>query len=98
MKGRKHTTEQVIRKLREGERLAAEGKNVAEVARELEISEQTYSRWRNQYGGMKADDAVAALGSGIAQAAQSALHSSGESAFRPAALAASITARTAERS
>jgi len=57
MKGRKHTTEQVIRKLREGERLAAEGKNVAEVARELEISEQTYSRWRNQYGGMKADDA-----------------------------------------
>jgi putative transposase len=57
MKGRKHTTEQVIRKLREGERLAAEGKNVAEVARELEISEQTYSRWSNRYGGMKADDA-----------------------------------------
>ena len=57
MKGRKHTAEQVIRKLREAERLAAEGKNVAEVARELEISEQTYSRWRNQYGGMKADDA-----------------------------------------
>lgn len=57
MKGRKHTAEQVIRKLREGERLAAEGKGVAEVARELEISEQTYSRWRNQYGGMKADDA-----------------------------------------
>jgi len=47
----------VIRKLREGERLAAEGMNVAEVARALEISEQTYSRWRNQYGGMKADDA-----------------------------------------
>ena len=45
-----------------------------------------------------ADDAVAALGSGIAQAAHSALHSSGESAFRPPALAASITARTAERS
>ncbi len=57
MKGRKHPAEQVIRKLREGERLAAEGKNVAEVARELEVSEQTYSRWRNQYGGMKADDA-----------------------------------------
>jgi putative transposase len=57
MKGRKHTAEQVIRKLREGERLAAEGMNVAEVARALGISEQTYSRWRNQYGGMKADDA-----------------------------------------
>jgi putative transposase len=57
MNGRKHTAEQVIRKLREGERLAADGMNVAEVARALEISEQTYSRWRNQYGGMKADDA-----------------------------------------
>lgn len=57
MKGRKHTAEQVIRKLREGERLAAEGSTVAEVAKALEISEQTYSRWRNQYGGMKADDA-----------------------------------------
>ena len=57
MKGRKHTAEQVIRKLREGERLAAGGMGVAEVARALEISEQTYSRWRNQYGGMKADDA-----------------------------------------
>jgi putative transposase len=57
MKGRKHTAEQVIRKLREGERLAADGMSVAEVARALEISEQTYSRWRNQYGGMKADDA-----------------------------------------
>jgi len=45
-----------------------------------------------------ADDAVAALGSGIAQASQSALHSAGESAFLPPALAASITARTAERS
>jgi putative transposase len=57
MKGRKHTAEQVIRKLREGERRAAGGMSVAEVARALEISEQTYSRWRNQYGGMKADDA-----------------------------------------
>lgn len=57
MKGRKHTAEQVIRKLREGERLAAEGSTVAEVAKTLEISEQTYSRWRNQYGGMKVDDA-----------------------------------------
>jgi len=44
MKGRKHTAEQVIRKLREGERLAAEGSTVAEVAKALEISEQTYSR------------------------------------------------------
>ena len=51
------TPEQVIRKLRESDRLLAEGKDVAEVARHLEISEPTYHRWRNQYGGMKADDA-----------------------------------------
>ena len=57
MKGRKHTPEQIVRKLREGDRLLAEGKTVAEVAKSLEISEYTFSRWRNQYGGMKADDA-----------------------------------------
>ncbi len=57
MKGRKHTPEQVVRKLREADRLLAEGKSVAEVAKALEISEHTFSRWRNQYGGMKADEA-----------------------------------------
>jgi transposase-like protein len=57
MKRRRHTPEQVIRKLREADRLLAEGKDVAEVARHLEVSEPTYHRWRNQYGGMKADDA-----------------------------------------
>jgi putative transposase len=56
MKGRRHTPEQVIRKLREADRLLAEGKTTAEVARHLEVSENTYHRWRNQYGGMKADD------------------------------------------
>ena len=35
----------------------AQGKDVEEVARHLEISTQTFHRWRNQYGGMKADDA-----------------------------------------
>ncbi|MBA3408035.1 MAG: transposase [Solirubrobacterales bacterium] len=57
MKRRRHTPEQVIRKLREAERLLAEGKTTVEVARQLEISENTYHRWRNQFGGMKADDA-----------------------------------------
>ncbi len=57
MKRRRHTPEQVIRKLREAERLLAEGKTTVEVARHLEISENTYHRWRNQFGGMKADDA-----------------------------------------
>ena len=57
MKQRRHTPEQVIRKLAEADKLLAQGKTIEEVARHLEISEQTFHRWRNQYGGMKADDA-----------------------------------------
>jgi putative transposase len=57
VKRRRHTPEQIIRKLREAEKLLGEGRTVAEAARALEISENTYHRWRNQYGGMKADDA-----------------------------------------
>ena len=57
MKQRRHTPEQVIRKLAEGEKLLAEGKTIEDAARHLEISTQTWHRWRNQYGGMKADDA-----------------------------------------
>jgi len=57
LKRRRHTPEQVIRKLREAERLLGEGKTIPEAAKAIEISEQTYHRWRNQYGGMKATDA-----------------------------------------
>lgn len=57
MKRRRHTPEQIVRKLREAERMQAEGADIAAVAKHLEISEQTFHRWRNQYGGMKADDA-----------------------------------------
>ena len=57
MKRRRHTPEQVIRKLTEGERLLGQGKDLAEVCRHLEITESTWNRWRNQYGGMKADEA-----------------------------------------
>jgi putative transposase len=53
----RHTPEQIIRKLREADRLLGEGADVADVARHLEVSEQTYHRWRNQFGGLKADDA-----------------------------------------
>ena len=51
MKRHRHTPEQVIRKLREGERLLADGKDLTEVLRQLEISEATWNRWRNQYAG-----------------------------------------------
>jgi putative transposase len=57
MARRRHTPEQIVRKLREADRLLNEGKDLAEVARHLEVSEATYHRWRAQYGGMKADDA-----------------------------------------
>ena len=57
MKRRRHAPEQIIRMLREAERMLGEGKTIPEAAKELGISEQTYHRWRNQYGGMKANDA-----------------------------------------
>ena len=58
MAGRnRHTPEQVVRKLTEADRLLADGDDVAAVCRALSISEQTYYRWRNQFGGLKAQDA-----------------------------------------
>jgi len=57
MTRRRHTPDQVIRKLREGERLLGQGQSMPEMLKVLEVSEQTWHRWRNQYGGMKADDA-----------------------------------------
>ena len=57
MKGKKHKPEQIIKKLREAELMLAAGKTIGHVAQALEISEQTFQRWRNQYGGMKAEEA-----------------------------------------
>lgn len=56
MKRRRHTPEQIVRKLREADRLLAAGAEPPEVAKALEVSEATYHRWRAHYGGMKADD------------------------------------------
>ena len=56
MKRRRHTPEQIVRKLREADRLLGEGRDLAEVSKALEVSEATFHRWRAQYGGMKADD------------------------------------------
>ena len=57
MERHRHSPEQVVRKLREGERLLNDGKDVVEVLRHLEISEATWNRWRAQYGGMKLSEA-----------------------------------------
>ena len=51
-KRRRHSPEQIIRKLREAERLKSDGKTVGAICQHLEISEQTFHRWRNAYGGM----------------------------------------------
>src|SRR4051795_11030939 len=53
VKRRRHTPEQVIRKLREADRMLGEAKTIPEVAKALEISENTYHRWQRQFGGMK---------------------------------------------
>src|ERR1700730_13370518 len=53
MKRRSHIPEQVVRKLREAERMFGEGKAIPEVAKELEISENTFHRWRAEHGGMR---------------------------------------------
>jgi len=55
MKRHRHTPEQAVRKLREGERLLTEGTDLTEVLRHLEIAESTWNRWRSQYGGMTVD-------------------------------------------
>ncbi len=54
---KRHTPEQVVRKLAQADRMLGEGRDVAAVYRELQIAEQPYYRCRNQFGGLKADDA-----------------------------------------
>ena len=56
-KGKRHTAEQIIKKLREADTMLAAGKTIGQVVQVLEVSEQTFHRWRNQYGGMKAEEA-----------------------------------------
>ena len=57
MKRNRHTPEQIIRKLREADADLAGGLAVPEICKKLGVAENTYYRWRNQYGGMKGDEA-----------------------------------------
>jgi transposase-like protein len=57
MKGNKHKPEQIVKKLRDADAMLASGKTIGQVCQALEVSEQTFHRWRNQYGGMKAGEA-----------------------------------------
>ena len=53
---KKHSTEQIIRKLREAEMMAAQGKGTAEICQALEVSSQTYHRWKKRYGRLEGDE------------------------------------------
>ena len=54
MKSKRHTPDQVIKKLAEGDKLLNEGSTVAEVARQFGVTETTWHRWKNTYCAMKA--------------------------------------------
>jgi transposase-like protein len=54
---KRHTPEQVITKLRQAETDLAQGLSLGQVCQKLGVSEPTLHRWRNQYGGMRADEA-----------------------------------------
>lgn len=55
--GKGYSPEQIVRKLRQAEAKLASGSTIPEVARDLGISEATYHRWKNQYGGMSTSEA-----------------------------------------
>jgi putative transposase len=62
---KRHTPEQIVRLLRHAEAELATGASVPEVARRLGVSETTFHRWRNHYGGMKANAIKALAGVGV---------------------------------
>lgn len=57
MPRKRFSTEQIVRKLREAEVLISQGKTVAQVCKHLGVTDQTYYRWRREYGGLKMDQA-----------------------------------------
>ena len=57
MSRKRHTPEQIIGKLREAEVLLSQGQTVPEACKQIEVSEQTYYRWRKEYGGLRLDQA-----------------------------------------
>ena len=54
---KRHSPEQIVKKLQDADRLLNAGKSLGQVFQTLEVSEATYHRWRNQYGGMKCEEA-----------------------------------------
>ena len=57
MARKRYTPEHIIRLLRQAEVLSSQGKSVSEISREIGVTENTYYRWRKEYGGMRNDQA-----------------------------------------
>jgi len=57
MASKRHTPEQIINKLRQAEVEIANGATIAQVCKKIGVTDQTYYRWRNEYGGMRVDQA-----------------------------------------
>ena len=57
MPGKRYTTEQIVNKLREADVLISQGRTIGQAAKQLGITDQTYYRWRKEYGGLKTDQA-----------------------------------------
>jgi putative transposase len=57
MPAKRYSVEQIVAKLREAERLQAQGQTIAQVCKRLGISDQTFFRWRIKYGALKEDEA-----------------------------------------
>jgi len=55
MPRKRHSPEQILHKLREVEVALSQGETVARAVRQIEVAEQTYYRWRNEYGGLSID-------------------------------------------
>ena len=70
MAKRKHTADEIINKFREAEAVISAGNTVAEAVRRIGVSEQTFYRWRAEYGGLRVElgSATEAAGSGERQA------------------------------
>ena len=56
-RNKRHSPEQIVKKLRDAEVMLNNGKSMEEALKVMEVSEATFNRWRNQYGGMKSEEA-----------------------------------------
>ena len=57
MARKRHGAEEIITKIREAELMLSKGKSVPQACKKIGVTEQTYSRWRKEYGGLKLDQA-----------------------------------------